>query len=288
MRTWLLVTLDESERIYHGNLGYADEIRSLYRYDNFVPNSTQIAQGDIAIVRGKTKVHGAAMIQSLTQEPGTKSRQRCPKCNATKLKQRKTLLPQYRCQCGAEFDSPLVDETVATIYTAAFGDTFSPLPAETDIRKFWEFAPRPNKQLSIQELNTAETQAFLSRLNATLPHPSEYPIAATSGTEGTFQTVSVNRYERDPRLRQACIDHFGCRCFACGFDFALTFGPRGQGVIEVHHLNPLGRIRGMHEVDAIRDMRPLCPNCHTMVHRQDPPFTIDELKMMVRLGVKTG
>jgi hypothetical protein len=281
MRTWLLVTLDESERIYHGNLGYADEIRSVYRFDNFVPNCTRVSQGDIAIVRGKSEVHGSAVIQSLTAKPGTKSRQRCPTCNSTSLKQRKTLSPQYRCECGAEFDSPVTEETEAIIYEAGFGDSFSPLPADTDIRHFWQFALRLNKQHSIQELDTAQTQSFLSTLIADLPHPGEFPLAATTGKEGNFQIVSVNRYERDPRLRQACIDHYGSECFVCGFDFSVAFGPHFKGVIEVRHLNPLAKVHGVHEGDAVRDLRPLFPNCHTVAHRRDPPFTVDELKSML-------
>jgi hypothetical protein len=281
MRTWLLLTLDESERIYHGNLGYDDDIRTIYRYDNSVPNSAQIAQGDIAIIRGKSAIHGSAVITSLTRESGTKTRQRCPQCGDTHLKQRKTLTPQYRCQCGAEFDSPTAEEVSATLYTASFGSSFTPLPGDTDIRTLWEFALRLNKQFSILELDTANTQEFLTRIKATSPYPAELPVAATTGQEGGHQTVSVNRFERDDRLRRACIDHYGCRCFVCAFDFSVAFGAYGEGVIEVHHLTPLANVRGVHGVDAVRDLRPLCPNSHTMAHCQDPPFTMDQLKALI-------
>jgi len=61
------------------------------------------------------------------------------------------------------------------------------------------------------------------------------------------------------------------------------------GVIEVHHLTPLATVRGVHEVDAVRDLRPLCPNCHTMAHRREPPYTMDALKTLSEeSAVKTG
>jgi 5-methylcytosine-specific restriction protein A len=37
-------------------------------------------------------------------------------------------------------------------------------------------------------------------------------------------------------------------------------------------------IKGKYEVDPIKHLRPVCPNCHAMLHRQEPPFTIEELK----------
>jgi hypothetical protein len=289
MQTWLLLTLDESERIYHGNLGYDDDIRTTYRFDNSVPSSSRVAQGDIAIIRGKSTIHGSALITSLTSEAGTKTRQRCPQCDATHLKQRKTLKPLYRCQCGAEFDVPKTDEVAARLYTASFGTSFTALPSDADVRTLWDFAPRLNKQFAILELDTAKTQQFLTHIKAKSPHPAELPVAATTGHEGGHQTVSVNRYERDDRLRQACIDHYGCRCFVCGYDFSVTFGADGAGVIEVHHLTPLATVRGVHEVDAVRDLRPLCPNCHTMAHRREPPYTMDALKTLsAESAVKTG
>jgi 5-methylcytosine-specific restriction enzyme A len=31
-------------------------------------------------------------------------------------------------------------------------------------------------------------------------------------------------------------------------------------------------------------MRPVCPNCHAMLHKSDPPFTIEELKEILQRG----
>ncbi|MDQ2907279.1 MAG: hypothetical protein M3Y81_27545 [Chloroflexota bacterium] len=37
-----------------------------------------------------------------------------------------------------------------------------------------------------------------------------------------------------------------------------------------------------YRVDPIKDLRPVCPNCHTIIHSQYPPYSIDEVRAMVR------
>jgi len=100
--------------------------------------------------------------------------------------------------------------------------------------------------------------------------------------EGAVKRVNVNRYERDVEARAICIQKYGARCSVCGFDFGEKFGDIGRGFIHVHHLVPLSTIREGYEVDPIKDLRPICPNCHAMIHRKNPPYTIEELKTILR------
>lgn len=104
--------------------------------------------------------------------------------------------------------------------------------------------------------------------------------------EGAVRTVVVNRYERDPRARAACIAHWGSTCVACGFDFASVYGKPGEGFIHVHHLIPVSQLGPDYLIDPVSDLRPLCPNCHAMVHTQDPPLTPEELAVMIRTSPK--
>lgn len=60
--------------------------------------------------------------------------------------------------------------------------------------------------------------------------------------EGASVSILVNRYERDAKARQRCIDHFGAQCSVCDFDFARTHAPIGEGFIHVHHIVPLSEI----------------------------------------------
>lgn len=101
--------------------------------------------------------------------------------------------------------------------------------------------------------------------------------------EGNKITVTVSRYERDPKNRARCIQHYGTKCSACGFDFSVTYGALGSGYIHVHHLTPLSARGGRAlRINPITDLRPVCPNCHEMLHRVHPPYSIDQLKEFLK------
>ena len=99
--------------------------------------------------------------------------------------------------------------------------------------------------------------------------------------EGSMHEVSVNVYERDPLARQACIEHYGTGCAVCGLRFEERYGSIGAGYIHVHHLVPLSSIGEKYEVDPVQDLRPICPNCHAMVHQRHPPYSIEEIGEML-------
>jgi len=98
-------------------------------------------------------------------------------------------------------------------------------------------------------------------------------------TEGAEETVALNKYERNPKARAACIAAYGTACCVCGMDFGKAYGPEFAGKIEVHHIVPISEIGGEYVVDPIRDLRPVCPNCHMALHsKKDGVYTIEELK----------
>lgn len=100
--------------------------------------------------------------------------------------------------------------------------------------------------------------------------------------EGAKVSVLVNRYERDPRARKRCIRHHGATCHVCAFDFSRVYGPLGEGFIHVHHLKPLSSLKRSYEVDPIKDLRPVCPNCHAMLHKGGETLSIQDLKRVMR------
>ena len=111
--------------------------------------------------------------------------------------------------------------------------------------------------------------------------PEEVEERADSLAEGALRRISVNAYERNARARQLCIDRYGVACMVCGFNFGQTYGLIGEGLIHVHHLKPLSEIRESYTVDPVRDLRPVCPNCHAMIHRNAVPLGIEELKAVL-------
>ncbi|MEI7803444.1 MAG: HNH endonuclease [Bacteroidota bacterium] len=100
--------------------------------------------------------------------------------------------------------------------------------------------------------------------------------------EGAKRTIVVNAYERNSKARQLCIEHYGTTCSVCEFDFEKTYGELGKDFIHVHHLTPVSEIGNNYEINPVKDLRPVCPNCHSMLHRQEPPLTIEELISLMR------
>ena len=101
--------------------------------------------------------------------------------------------------------------------------------------------------------------------------------------EGARKTVLVNKYERSSIARMKCIEHHGCKCSICGFDFEKAYGELGKGFIHVHHLVPLATIGKEYRVDYDRDLIPVCPNCHAMLHRNvdGNHYSVADLKKIV-------
>lgn len=99
--------------------------------------------------------------------------------------------------------------------------------------------------------------------------------------EGALKRIQVNSYERNQKAREICINHWLPICSICEFDFQAVYGELGIGFIHVHHLKPIFEIGEEYEIDPINDLRPVCPNCHAMIHKKSPPFEINELKEIV-------
>ncbi len=99
--------------------------------------------------------------------------------------------------------------------------------------------------------------------------------------EGIKRTVLVNSYERNPKARQLCVEYWGLSCYVCEINFEKLYGEIGKGFIHVHHLIPVSQIGELYQIDPIQDLRPVCPNCHSMLHKKTPPLKIEELKDMM-------
>ena len=100
--------------------------------------------------------------------------------------------------------------------------------------------------------------------------------------EGTVRSVRVNAYERNREAREVCLRYYGTSCFVCGFSFSAAYGESFAGFIHVHHLIPLATVGKEYRLDPIADLRPICPNCHAVTHRREPPFSIEEMKRMLK------
>jgi hypothetical protein len=117
--------------------------------------------------------------------------------------------------------------------------------------------------------NPVDLNAMASDLYSYVPWtaPVRLPEEVQEGSthsEGSVQRIMVNRYERDPRARADCIRHYGSNCVLCGFDFVAKYGEVMEGFIHVHHIKLLSTLGANYKIDPIRDLRPICPNCHAV------------------------
>ena len=115
-----------------------------------------------------------------------------------------------------------------------------------------------------------------------IPQIPEEIISSYDYSEGATTKINVNSYERDPRARKACIKHHGYRCKTCEMSFKETYGPLADKIIHVHHIKPLHKRKKEYKVNPIKDLIPLCPNCHAVIHSKAIPYTLKQIENMIR------
>ncbi len=64
--------------------------------------------------------------------------------------------------------------------------------------------------------------------------------------------------------------------------FGAVYGKIAEGFIHVHHLHPLSEVKEAHLVDPVKDLRPVCPICHAVLHLRNPVISIDEVREMLQ------
>ncbi|TCP04457.1 HNH endonuclease [Rubrivivax gelatinosus] len=102
--------------------------------------------------------------------------------------------------------------------------------------------------------------------------------------EGRIVEVISSGRERDPHARQACLDHYGFDCRACGVNIKRRYFGLPTELVHVHHETPLSLLPGETAINPVEDLKPLCPNCHSVAHSKTPPYSVDQLIEMVRRG----
>ena len=160
------------------------------------------------------------------------------------------------------------------------------LPRKEMILHEWDLSP------SDHDSNTLFT-AFDHFLNSDLPSFEQKLLEKISSIkegsseirEGTPVRLVLNKYERNPKARAACIAAKGTACTVCGMEFGKVYGPAFAGKIEVHHLVPISSISKEYVVDPVKDLVPICPNCHTAIHsKPDGVYSVEELKELIQMN----
>ena len=100
--------------------------------------------------------------------------------------------------------------------------------------------------------------------------------------EGTTKQVTVNIFERNATTRAECLRKNGYNCKVCDMSFLQAYGKIGENFIHVHHIKPLAGVAGEYELDPKKDLVPVCPNCHAMLHTYSPPLSVEELRAILK------
>jgi predicted HNH restriction endonuclease len=147
-----------------------------------------------------------------------------------------------------------------------------------------------------REIRERTASSFVSSGELLDPAPRKLEIRQEDGTdadlaaadlgqqifyEGETLRVVVDRQERNPKARAACIQFHGLSCVVCDFNFESFYGLLGSGFIHVQHLKPISIHREIRTTNVEHDLVPICPNCHAMVHTSKPPLTVGDLRQIV-------
>jgi len=163
---------------------------------------------------------------------------------------------------------------------ASFNDSealraaFAPIVLNPNNRHGSSFRPDVTLQSILDVVRRAADTAVPS---PTLPdeiHETRYP-------DGAVSRILVNRYERNPNARAACLKHHGVACVCCEMTFGDVYGEDFDGYIHVHHLRPLAQLDGSYDVDPLTELVPVCPNCHAAIHQGKKLRSPDEVRRLV-------
>lgn len=113
-------------------------------------------------------------------------------------------------------------------------------------------------------------------------------------TEGISTLKELRQYKTHRRIERATSNSkkvkkvLGYTCQACGFNFkkkygSLSLNKKKEEFIEAHHIKQIQDLPEGEVVEfKIEDFAVLCSNCHRMVHRKNPPYSIHELKKYLK------
>jgi|GEM_PF-4233684 len=114
-------------------------------------------------------------------------------------------------------------------------------------------------------------------------YPDDLSDSSTTCTEGKKSVVALNKFERNPVARKLCLECHDTVCTICGFDSGKVYGEKCEGLIHVHHLKMISKSDGEYVINPVDDLRPVCPNCHMILHsKKNGCYTIEEVRDMLK------
>lgn len=130
-----------------------------------------------------------------------------------------------------------------------------------------------SQQLTVEKLITNDLYSLEFSIKSTVKVNQN-----KEAIEGEIYKAEANFRSRNRALIQAKKANSDFRCEACGFCFEEVYGNIAQEYIIAHHLRPISSGVAKTTLD---DIALLCANCHAVIHLNDPPLKLEELRKLI-------
>lgn len=155
------------DRGHGGNTGYDDQPDSYYSWDSNVRNDKKVRVGDPIALWDKKRLLGISVIEEIERSRGPKVLRRCPHCATTRISERKTVHPRYRCmKCRTAFEDPVIDVVEVDLYRARYDAAWTSLDGLLDGAELRSLAVHPGDQNAMRPLDWAAFSAVLEARGA--------------------------------------------------------------------------------------------------------------------------
>jgi Rad3-related DNA helicase len=140
-------------------------------------------------------------------------------------------------------------------------------------------AIRRMRQVLGRGLRTPEAECtiyILDERNNKLGDYRPHRFGTVSWDEGGIEQKLKNERKRMKSIRPAALKHYEKKCYSC------SMVPQHISQIDIHHLDP---ITGGERKTVLKDVIPLCSNCHKLVHSCEPMYSLQEVKEILNNGL---
>lgn len=256
MQTWICLAVADEARVFGGNAGYDDVLSESYHWDSTVAHHAEVAVGDLIVLRDESLLMGASIIDGISKEPDRKLRRRCPECDNTDVRPRKSKQPTWRCYsgCGFEFREPKTELIDITKYTSDHAGMWVDLSGSgLTAQDLFSAQDSPRSQQSIRPASWTRIVDLLSAQNVD-PGLGRLVSSLSSfskdfGPDGGFTRTTARVRLGQPAFRRQLLEKFGPKC-------AFT-GSQPEAVLEAAHLYSYAQVGVHHDQGGLLIRRDL-------------------------------
>lgn len=100
----------------------------------------------------------------------------------------------------------------------------------------------------------------------------------------TEETTYPSKEKSEAAIKKACLEYYGAICDLCGFDYGYTYGENYENLIEVHNIKESEGAEIRPDTDPVKDLVPICCNCHQVIHSQKPAISIEKMREIIKVS----